>query len=138
MRIAVMDGQGGGIGKLITEKLRSALGEKIEIIALCTNALATALLLKAGANEGASGESAICHSIKKVDIVMGPLAIIVANSMLGEISPGIARAVAEANAVKILLPLNKSNISIVGTHYEPLPHLVEMMVKKVEEIRKKD
>lgn len=138
MRIAVMDGQGGGIGKLITEKLRIALGEKIEIIALCTNALATALLLKAGANEGASGESAICEGVKKADIIMGPLSIIVANSMLGEISPKMAQAVAEADAAKILLPLNKSKISIAGVHYEPLPHLVEMMVKKVEEIRKKD
>lgn len=68
---------------------------------------------------------------------MGPLAIIVANSLLGEISPKTAQAVAEADAVKILIPLNKSNINIAGVHYEPLPHLVEMMVKKVEELGKK-
>lgn len=134
MRVAVVDGQGGGIGKLIIEKLRKALGEKIEITALGTNALATALMLKAGAAQGASGENAICLTVKKMDAILGPVAIIVANSMLGEITPKIARAIAEADAEKILMPLNRSNIHIVGLHNEPLPHLVEMMVKRVEQI----
>jgi len=137
MRIAVVDGQGGGIGKLIIEKLRKTMGENIEITALGTNALATALMLKAGANQGASGENAICATVKKMDVVLGPIAIIVANSMLGEITPKIALAIAEADAEKVLMPLNKSNITIVSSCHEPLPHLVEMMVKKVEEIRKR-
>jgi len=137
MRVAVIDGQGGGIGKLITEKLRKALGEQVEIIALGTNALAAALMLKAGADQGASGENAICATVKKMDVILGPIAIIVANSMLGEITPAMARAIAESDAEKILIPLNKSNITIVGLYNEPLPHLVEMMVKKVEEIRKR-
>jgi len=137
MRIAVVDGQGGGIGKLIIEKLRKTMGENIEITALGTNALATALMLKAGANQGASGENAICATVKKMDVVLGPIAIIVANSMLGEITPKIALAIAEADAEKVLMPLNKSKIPIVSSYNEPLPHLVEMMVKKVEEIRKR-
>lgn len=134
MRVAVVDGQGGGIGKLIIEKLRKTMGENIEITALGTNALATALMLKAGADQGASGENAICVTVKKMDVVLGPIAIIVANSMLGEITPKVAMAIAEADAEKVLMPLNKSKITIVSSYNEPLPHLVEMMVKKVEEI----
>ncbi len=137
MRVAVVDGQGGGIGKLIIEKLRKTMGENIEITALGTNALATALMLKAGADQGASGENAICVTVKKMDVVLGPIAIIVANSMLGEITPKVAMAIAEADAEKVLMPLNKSKITIVSSYNEPLPHLVEMMVKKVEEIRKR-
>ncbi len=133
MRIAVVDGQGGGIGKLITEKLRKSMGERIEITALGTNALATAQMLKAGADQGASGENAICVTARKVDIIMGPIAIILANSMLGEVTPKIAITIAGADAEKILMPLNKSNINIVGLKNEPLPHLVEMMVEMVRE-----
>lgn len=137
MRVAVIDGQGGGIGKLITEKLRKTLGENIEITVLGTNALATAQMLKAGADQGASGENAICVTVRKMDVILGPITIVLANSMLGEITPQIALAIAEADAEKILMPLNKSNITIVGLYNEPLPHLVDLMVKRVEEIRKR-
>lgn len=133
MRAAVVDGQGGGIGKLIIDRLRKSLSDKIEITALGTNALATSLMLRAGANEGASGENAICITVRKVDVILGPIAIVIANSMLGEVTPAMARAVAAADAEKILMPLNKSNITIVGIYNEPLPHLVDMMVKRVEE-----
>ena len=137
MKVAVVDGQGGGIGKLITEKLRKTLGGDLEITVLGTNAMATALMLKAGADQGASGENAICETVRKADVILGPIAIILANSMLGEITPKIAQAIAEANAEKILMPLNKSSLTIVGTYNEPLPHLVGMMIKKVDEIRKR-
>lgn len=132
MRVAVIDGQGGGIGKLITEKLRKALGERVEIIALGTNALATAAMLKAGASEGASGENAICETVKKADIVLGPLSIILANSMLGEVTQRTATAIAESEAEKILIPLNRSNVTVVGLYNEPLPHLTDMAVQLVE------
>lgn len=132
MRVAVIDGQGGGIGKLITEKLRKALGDRIEILALGTNALATAAMLKAGANEGASGENAVCLSVQKVDAVLGPVSIIMANSMLGEVTQKMATAIAEAEAEKILIPLNRSNVVIVGLYGEPLPHLADMCVKLLE------
>ena len=114
MRIAVIDGQGGGIGRHITEKLRRNLSEDVEIIALGTNALATAAMLKAGANEGATGENAIVQTTKKVDIITGAVSILAANSMFGEVSPKVAEAVGSADAVKILLPVNRSNIEIVG------------------------
>ncbi len=132
MKVAVIDSQGGGIGKLITEKIRKTLKDRVEIIALGTNAMATALMLKAGADEGASGENAVCETVKRVDVVLGPVAIIIANSMSGEVTPKMAIAIAGADAEKILIPLNKSGVNIVGLYNEPLPHLVDMMVQLVE------
>ncbi|MFZ5597261.1 MAG: DUF3842 family protein [Bacillota bacterium] len=132
MRVAVVDGQGGGIGKLITEKLRKSMGDRVEIIALGTNALATAAMLKAGANEGASGENAVCETVKRVDAVLGPISIVLSNSMLGEVTWKMASAIAETDAEKILIPLNRHNVSIVGLYGEPLPHLVDMAVQLVE------
>ncbi|KPU43379.1 hypothetical protein OXPF_28200 [Oxobacter pfennigii] len=134
MRIAVIDGQGGGIGKTIVEKLRKELPEDTEIIALGTNALATAAMIKAGANEGATGENAIVYSSGKVDVIMGPIGIISANSMHGELTPMMSKSIAESTARKILLPLNKCNIEIVGVDKsEPLPHLSDKAVQIVKD-----
>lgn len=134
MRIAVIDGQGGGIGKVIVEKLRKDLPEETEIIALGTNALAASLMIKAGANEGASGENAIVYNVDKVDIIIGVIGIIAANSMLGELTSAMAAAISSSPAKKILLPLNKCNIEIVGVKNEPLPHLVDSTVEKIKNI----
>lgn len=124
MKIAVVDGQGGGMGKAIIEQLRQAIGEQPYIIALGTNALATAAMLKAGANEGASGESAVVYSVKNVDVIVGPIGILNASAMLGEISPAIAAAVGESGAVKVLIPLNRCNIKVAGVQNKPLPHYI--------------
>ncbi|MGE5677048.1 MAG: DUF3842 family protein [Pseudomonadota bacterium] len=134
MKIAVIDGQGGGIGKLIVEKIRAELGNDIQIIALGTNALATALMLKSGANEGASGENAIVFNAPKVDIIIGSIGILSANSMLGELSPLMAIAIAESPAKKILIPLNKCNIYIAGIKNEPLPHYIDEVIEILKNI----
>jgi hypothetical protein len=115
MRIAVIDGQGGGIGKTIVEKLRAAFGDGIEIVVLGTNAAATSLMMKAGANEGASGENAIVFNVPKVDFIIGAIAVIAANAMLGEVTPRMAEAVAGSPAIKLLLPLNRCGLYILGT-----------------------
>lgn len=133
MRIAVIDGQGGGIGKSIVEKLRKELPEDVEIIALGTNALATSTMLKAGANEGATGENAIIVNSGKADVIMGTIGIIAANSMLGELTAPMAKAIAESSAKKILLPMNRCNIEIVGVDKnEPLPHLTDKAVQSLK------
>ncbi|MEG0875274.1 MAG: DUF3842 family protein [Clostridiales bacterium] len=132
MKIAVIDGQGGGIGKHITEKLRRFVAEDTEIIALGTNALATAAMLKAGANEGATGENAIVHMVENVDVVVGVVSILVANSMLGEVTPKIAVAIGSADARKFLLPVNRNAIEIVGVLKEPLPHQIDKLVQLVK------
>lgn len=139
MRIAVIDGQGGGIGKHITEKLNRSIPNDIEIIALGTNALATAAMLKAGANEGATGENAIVYTSKRVDIIVGAVSILIANSMFGEVSPKIATAIGESTAKKILLPVNRSGVEVVGVSKEPLPHQIDALIETVlDYIQKKN
>ncbi|WP_036935784.1 DUF3842 family protein [Pseudobacteroides cellulosolvens] len=120
MRVAVIDGQGGGMGKAIVEKLRIVFENHIEILALGTNALAASLMLKAGADECASGENSIVFCSSKVDVIIGPIGIIAANSMLGELTPNMAKAIAESGARKILIPMNKCNIQIACVRNEPL------------------
>ena len=132
MLIAVVDGQGGGIGKVIVEKIRASFGTEIEILALGTNALATSLMLKAGANDGASGENAVIFNAPKVDVIIGSIAIISANSMLGELTPLMAKAISDSNAKKILIPLNRSNIQVVGVKNEPLPHYIDLITEKLK------
>ena len=132
--IAVIDGQGGGIGSTMIKRLREVLGEEVEIIGLGTNAMATGAMLKAGANKGASGENAIVQTVRTVDIVIGTASIVMANSMLGELTPGMAEAIASAPAMKCLLPLKMPDGEIIGAPKEPLPHLVDQLVKRIQEI----
>lgn len=129
MRIAVIDGQGGGIGKAIVEKVRKEFEDKIEIIALGTNSLATSLMLKAGANEGATGENAIIFNASRVDLILGPIGIICANSLLGELTPLMAKAIAESQAQKVLIPLNRCNVIVAGALSKPLPHYIDDVIE---------
>lgn len=129
-RICVIDGQGGGIGSTVIKKLKDLFGETVEIIALGTNAIATAQMLKARANRGASGENAIVQIAGKVDIIIGTVAIIMAHSMMGEVTPKIAEAVASSSAKKLLIPLSQENVEIVGVAPIPLPHLIEALIQE--------
>ncbi|MBU0544400.1 MAG: DUF3842 family protein [Proteobacteria bacterium] len=130
IRICVIDGQGGGIGSVIIKRLRDVLCETIELLALGTNAIATSQMLKAGANRGASGENAIVQTVKQVDIIIGPLGIILAHSMMGEVTPGISEAVAASPARKLLIPLSQENVEIVGVSSAPLPHIIDEMIEE--------
>jgi len=132
--IAVIDGQGGGIGSVIIKRLREAFSEKVEIIALGTNAMATGAMLKAGANKGASGENAIVQTVRVVDLLIGPINILFANSMMGELTPKMSEAIASSPALKCLLPLRVPEVEIIGAPKEPLPHLVDQLVKRIEEV----
>jgi NAD(P)-dependent dehydrogenase (short-subunit alcohol dehydrogenase family) len=129
-RICVIDGQGGGIGSFIIKKLKELFEETIEIVALGTNAIATAQMLKARANCGASGENAIVQTVKSVDIIIGSISIIIAHAMLGEVTPKIAEAVASSTAKKYLLPLSQENIKLIGMPSIPLPRLVEELIEE--------
>jgi len=132
--VAVIDGQGGGVGSLVIKHLRETLAEEVEIIGLGTNAMATGAMLKAGANKGASGENAITQTVKTVDIILGTTGIVLANSMMGELTPKMAEAIASSPAMKCLLPLKMPEVEIIGAPKEPLPHLVDQLVKRVKEI----
>lgn len=132
MRIAVIDGQGGGIGKHIVEQLRKRIPE-LDILALGTNALATGAMLRAGATEGASGESAMCINVDRVDIIVGSIAVIMVYGLLGEITPAMATAISASKADKIFIPIQRGKTLLVGVPRIPLPHQIEALVDEVEE-----
>lgn len=135
MRVAVIDGQGGGIGKALVEKLRQAFGKDIAITALGTNSLATSLMLKAGADAGATGENAIVVNAGQADVIMGAVGIVAADAMLGELTPAMAKAIGSSQALKILIPLNRCNLQIVGLKNIPFAGLMDEAIEMVRKIR---
>ena len=137
-KVAVIDGQGGGIGSLIVRRLREEFGDSIEIIALGTNASATTAMMKARANKGATGENAIVMNAGRVDMITGPLGIVLPNSMLGEMTVRMAEAIASCQARKILLALNQEGIEVIGVEKEPLPHMVEKIIESVRQTTGKE
>ncbi|MBN1832395.1 MAG: DUF3842 family protein [Deltaproteobacteria bacterium] len=134
MIVMVMDGQGGGIGATLIKGLRNGIDREMEILALGTNSIATSRMMKAGANKGATGERAIVLTSAKADVIIGPLAIVVPDAMMGELTPSMASAVSASEAKKILIPLTQENIKLVGVSGEPLPHLVDQVVEIIKEM----
>jgi hypothetical protein len=136
LRICIIDGQGGGIGAALIRRVKECYQEAHEVIALGTNAVATAQMMKARANRGASGEGAIVHAAAKVDVILGSISIVFANAMMGEVTPRMAEVIASSPALKILLPLTRAKVEIVGLIPEPLPHQVEQVVERLKELLK--
>jgi len=134
VKIMVIDGQGGGIGAALIKGLRETIGTQQEILGLGTNSIATSRMMKAGANRGGTGENAIVQTSQRVDVIIGPLAILMANSMMGEVTPGMAAAVSTSEAQKILIPLTQEKVSVVGVSGDPLPHLVDQVVSMIKEM----
>lgn len=127
-KIAVIDGQGGGIGSTIIKKIKDTYGERFEVWALGTNAIATAQMMKARANRGATGESAICYCVQLVDVIIGPISLLITHAMMGEVTPAMVQSIGSSRAPKLLLPMTQEAITVVGIVHEPLPHLVEKLV----------
>jgi hypothetical protein len=137
MRICVVDGQGGGMGAALIRRFKEVYLEEHEIIALGTNPLATTQMMKARANRGASGENAIVRTVPTADVILGSISIVLANAMMGEVTPRMAAAVASAPGLKILLPLTRAKVEIIGVVPEPLPHLVEKVItERLKELLK--
>ena len=105
----------------------------MEITALGTNAAATAGMMKAKANRGATGENAIVWNSRRVDLITGPISVVLANGMLGEVTPKMAEAISSSPAEKYLLPLNQELVVMIGLRKEPLPHLIDEFVEIVRE-----
>jgi NAD(P)-dependent dehydrogenase (short-subunit alcohol dehydrogenase family) len=122
MKILIIDGMGGGIGKAVVERLRA---EGHTLLAVGTNAIAAAAMHKAGADQAATGENAVLYNCKKADVIIGTLGVLLANSMQGEISPAMAAAVSASEAAKILLPVSKCNAYIVGAQEQPMAKYIE-------------
>ena len=134
MRILVIDGQGGRIGAMLTAEIKKILTEKDELIALGTNTLATAAMLKAGANNAATGENPIVVNAKNADVIVGTAGIVIADALLGEITPKAAKAIGQSSALKILIPMNKCNVYVVGAKEIGVSEAVAMAVSKIKEM----
>lgn len=133
MIVAVVDGMGGGIGSQLIALLRQDLPPDVRIYALGTNSAATTNMMKEKANKGATGESAIVYSIKKVDVVVGSLGIVIPNSMMGEITPKIAEAITSCNAKKILIPImDNEDITLLGVEKKPLFLSIKETIEKIK------
>ena len=113
MNILIIDGQGGGVGKQLVTAIKTKHGN-YSITAVGTNSVATAAMLKAGSDHGATGENAVIVGCRTADIIIGPLGIAIADSLFGEITPSMATAVGQSNAKKLLIPVNHCNNIIVG------------------------
>ena len=133
MKLVVIDGQGGGVGKSLVAALKARMPEQ-KVIALGTNVQATTAMLKAGADAGATGESAIRYQCKSADIIMGVTGILHANAMMGEISPGIAAAVSLSEAQKVLVPLERCGLNIAGVGRQPLDSLIRQAAEMAANI----
>ena len=134
MIIAVVDGMGGGLGAQLITQLAAQLGNGAEIIALGTNALATNNMVRAGAARGATGENAVVVSLPKASIVAGPIGILIANAMMGEITPKIAETVAGCDAHKVLLPVNQTHFEIIGLESRPLGAVIKDAVARIAQL----
>lgn len=132
MTIAVIDGQGGGLGASLVGRLKARLGDRAQILAVGTNALATSAMLKAGAHRGATGENAACWNASQADLVMGPIGLLSAHGLLGEVSPAIAAAVAAAPGKRILIPVSSCGILIAGAAGVKLDEALDQAVDLAE------
>ena len=132
MKIVIIDGQGGKMGKSVIEQLKKRFPE-LETYAIGTNSIATSAMLKAGATYGATGENPVIVNAQDADIIIGPIGIVMANSLLGEITPAIATAVGASKAFKILIPTNRCNHHIVGCNEGSLSQYLLLAVDKLGE-----
>ena len=133
MKTVIIDGQGGKMGKMIVEQLKKSL-PSLELIAIGTNSIATAAMMKAGADYGATGENPVIVASTDADIIIGPIGIVIADSMLGEVTPAMAKAIGQSKAEKILIPVNKCNNHVVGSRDLPLSEYIKLAVELVESI----
>ena len=130
--IAVIDGQGGGMGRGLVEAIKKAW-PKLPIRAVGTNSLATAAMLKAGAAEGATGENAVIFNAARADILLGPIGVLTPNGLLGEVSPAMAEAIGGSEAVKILVPSQRCSIRLAAGAPQPLQFYLDQAVRLLEE-----
>lgn len=128
--IAVIDGQGGKIGKELCDKIAERLPQ-VELLAIGTNSIATANMLKGKAKLGATGENPVIVAARKASVIVGPIGIVIADSLQGEITPKMAEAVGQSEAIKVLIPINRCNNLVVGVKELSVNDLIEEAVEKI-------
>lgn len=130
MKVLVVDGQGGGIGKQLVSQIKNAVPEAV-VFAVGTNSLASQAMLKAGADTVATGENALIVNCRKADVIVGPVGIVIADALLGEISPAMATAVAQSTAKRILIPTNLCDNYIAGISDTTISVLISDCIEKI-------
>ncbi len=132
-KVLVIDGQGGGLGRQLVSALAAACPEA-ELTAVGTNSLAANAMLKAGASRAATGENAVVVNCRRADIIVGPIGIVIADALLGEITPAMAAAVCQSGARRVLVPINHCENYVVGVPDQPVSQLVTAAAQKVKEL----
>ena len=132
-KVLVIDGQGGGIGKQLTQIIKENF-PLIKIHAVGTNVLATQAMLKSGADDGSTGENAVIVGCRTADIIIGPLGIVIADSLMGEITPKMATAVGQSNAIRLLIPTNQCDNRIAGVDNYSLSYLMRNCIDQIRQI----
>lgn len=129
-KITIIDGQGGRMGKSIIEQLKKQLPDQ-ELLAIGTNSIATAAMMKAGADYGATGENPVVVAARDSDIIIGPIGIVIADSLFGEVTPAMAAAVGRSHAYQILMPVNRCNHHVVGCENMSMNEIIPLVVSQV-------
>lgn len=133
--VLVVDGQGGGVGKALVERVRARFGKgRLRLLALGTNSMASSAMLKAGADDAATGENAIVVNVRKADVILGALGIVAANSMLGELTPAMAEAISSCDAVKLLVPINRCHLQVAGVGEISFSAMIDAAVEELAKI----
>ena len=130
MKIVVIDGQGGSLGRALVEGIKGLDG--CEIYAVGTNSIATSAMMKSGADFGATGENPVVVNCRDADIIAGPIGIIAADSLLGEITEKMAAAVAKSGAVKVLIPVSRCSVTVAGVQDMPMGERIKIAVEKIK------
>ena len=133
MKILIVDGQGGGVGRQLAVQIKQTFPD-IQLMAVGTNTVATSAMMKGGADTAATGENAVLVAARKADVIVGPLGIVVADSLGGEITPAMANAVAQSNAKRILLPFKNCDNVIVGVSDYMLGNLIQLAIEELRKI----
>lgn len=136
MRVCVIDGRGGGLGKRLIQVLRVDSAVAHEIIALGTNESATKAMRQVGATESGTGEYRIKQTVPTVDVILASLNLVLPGAMFGEVTPGIARAILDAPGRKLLLPVNRAQVEVVGAETLTLDDLIDRTVRRVQELQR--
>ena len=129
--VLVIDGQGGGLGRQLVAAIAAACPEA-ELTAVGTNSLAANAMLKAGAARAATGENAVVVNCRHADVIVGPIGIVIADALLGEITPAMAAAVCQSGANRVLVPINHCENYVVGVPEQPVSQLVSAAAQKVK------
>lgn len=136
MKVVVIDGQGGGLGKQVISALKTNYKDIIQIVAIGTNAVATQAMLKAGADISATGENPLKVNVKDADVIIGPVGIVIADSLFGEITPKMAKAIGKSKAKRLLIPVNLCSNIVIGVNNTSISVMVNGVIQEMDKLVK--